>query len=158
MNKLKYVNYGVVFQEVPNEITLAINISNCPYKCKGCHSDYLWKNIGNYIDNDIDKLLNKYDEMITCVCFMGGDQEMEDLIELLKKIKRKGLKTALYTGADDISVVSSALPYLNFIKIGSYKENLGGLNSKTTNQKFYEVIENNLIDKTYLFQKHYKKE
>jgi len=155
MNKLKYVNYGTVFQEIPNEITLAINISNCPYKCKDCHSNYLWQDIGNYIDNDIDKLLNKYNGMITCVCFMGGDQGMEDLIELLKKIKRKGLKTALYTGADDISVVLSILPYLNFIKIGSYKENLGGLNSKTTNQKFYEVIKNNLIDKTYLFQKHY---
>ena len=92
MSKLKYVNYGTVFQEIPDEITLAINISNCPYKCKGCHSDYLWKDIGNYIDDDINKLLNKYNEMITCVCFMGGDQAIEDLIKLLKIVQNKGLK------------------------------------------------------------------
>lgn len=153
LNKLKYANYGVVFQEIPNEVTLAINISNCPYKCKGCHSDYLWNNIGNYIDNDIEKLLNKYDGMITCVCFMGGDQNLNDLINLLKMIRNKQLKTALYTGADDINKISSAIPYLDFVKIGSYKEKLGGLNCKITNQKFYEITNKKLIDKTYLFQK-----
>ena len=28
---LKYVDSKVVFAEIPDEITLAINISNCPY-------------------------------------------------------------------------------------------------------------------------------
>lgn len=153
MIKLKYVNYGVVFQEIPNEITLAINISNCPYKCEGCHSNYLWEDTGNYVDDDIDKLLKKYDGMITCVCFMGGDQGIDDLINLLQMIQNKGIKTALYTGADDISIVSLAIPYLDFLKIGSYKQNLGGLNLKTTNQKFYKIQNSKLIDKTYLFQK-----
>ena len=156
MIKLKYANYGVVFQEIPNEITLAINITNCPYKCTGCHSDYLWKDIGNYVDDNIDKLLNKYDGMITCVCFMGGDQGMEDLITLLKMIQGKGIKTGLYTGADDIQQVSSAIPYLNYIKIGSYKKNIGGLNCKNTNQIFYENNNGNLVDKTYLFQQKHK--
>ena len=27
---LKYANFDIVFQEVPDEVTLAINISNCP--------------------------------------------------------------------------------------------------------------------------------
>ena len=43
---LKYVNTGVVFQEIPDEVTLAINISNCPCRCPGCHSHYLWEDIG----------------------------------------------------------------------------------------------------------------
>lgn len=30
---LKYVNTGIVFQEIPDETTLAINISNCPCAC-----------------------------------------------------------------------------------------------------------------------------
>ena len=38
---LKYVNTGVVFQEIPDEVTLAINISNCPCHCPGCHSHYV---------------------------------------------------------------------------------------------------------------------
>ena len=34
---LKYVNTGIVFQEIPDEVTLAINISGCPCHCPGCH-------------------------------------------------------------------------------------------------------------------------
>ena len=46
---LKYANFDVVFQEVPDEVTLAINITNCPNQCPGCHSkniDYLTRIIG----------------------------------------------------------------------------------------------------------------
>lgn len=43
---LKYVNTGVVFQEIPDEVTLAVNISNCPCRCPGCHSRYLWGDVG----------------------------------------------------------------------------------------------------------------
>ena len=39
---LKYVNTDIVFQEIPDEVTLAVNISNCPCRCPGCHSQYLW--------------------------------------------------------------------------------------------------------------------
>ena len=42
---LKYVNTGIVFQEIPDEVTLAINISNCPCRCPGCHSRYLPKGV-----------------------------------------------------------------------------------------------------------------
>ena len=43
---LKYVDSKVVFSEVPDEITLAISISNCPGTCKGCHSPWLREDIG----------------------------------------------------------------------------------------------------------------
>ena len=73
---LRYVNYGVVFQEIPDETTLSINLSNCPIRCDGCHSKYLWNDIGSELDETaIDELLDKYDGDITCVCFMGGDAE-----------------------------------------------------------------------------------
>ena len=49
---LKYVNTGIVFQEIPDEVTLAINISNCPCHCPGCHSHYLWEDIGLPLDTD----------------------------------------------------------------------------------------------------------
>lgn len=38
---LKYVDTAIVFSEIPDEVTLAINISGCPNKCKNCHSQYL---------------------------------------------------------------------------------------------------------------------
>ncbi len=34
---LKYVNYDIVFQEFPDEVTLAINLSSCPNGSPGCH-------------------------------------------------------------------------------------------------------------------------
>ena len=42
---MKYVDTKIVFQELPNEITLAINISGCPCACIGCHSSYLSQDI-----------------------------------------------------------------------------------------------------------------
>ena len=73
---LKYVNTGIVFQEIPDEVTLAINISNCPCHCPGCHSHYLWEDIGLPLDtNAIDAFVEEYGEDITCISFMGGDSD-----------------------------------------------------------------------------------
>lgn len=72
---LKYVNYDIVFQEIPNETTLAINISNCPCHCKGCHSSYLAEDIGEPLTiTRIEKLINE-NKGITAICFMGGDND-----------------------------------------------------------------------------------
>ena len=95
--KLKYDGYSIVMQEVPNEVSLAINISGCPHKCEGCHSTYLWEYNGEYLTDDINTLLDKYSDLITCVCFMGGDQNQEDLLFCLKEVKARNLKTCLYT-------------------------------------------------------------
>ena len=32
---LNYYNYDIVCQEIPDEITLAINITGCPNHCQG---------------------------------------------------------------------------------------------------------------------------
>lgn len=133
-------------QEVPNEISLAINISDCPYKCKGCHSMYLWDYIGDYLIDDIDNLLNKYNNLISCVCFMGGDQNQDELLYCLQKAKKKKLKTCLYTGNDDINSISNEIiKNLDYIKIGRYIEKFGGLNCKTTNQKMFDLNNNEEI-------------
>lgn len=152
---LKYYNYDIVFQEVPNEITLAFNITGCPYRCEGCHSPYLWEDIGNLLSEDIDDLIRKYKKLnITCVAMMGGDQNPTELNLLLKKIKNKyHLKTCLYTGTDDIFSIFDMTVYLDYLKIGHYDLSLGGLSSKNTNQKFYKNVDGNLIEITDVFQK-----
>jgi anaerobic ribonucleoside-triphosphate reductase activating protein len=150
---LKYIGYDIVFQEVPDEVSLAINISGCPHKCEGCHSQYLWKYDGEYVDDQIDNLLANYKNMITCVCFMGGDQNMNNFENLLINIKMSyRLKTCLYTGSNDLNKFNPLLPLLNYIKIGSYKKELGGLDHITTNQRFYKIENENLFDITYKFQ------
>ena len=58
---LKYVNTGVVFQEIPDETTLTINISNCPNHCPGCHSKYLWADIGNPLNEEsLGRMINEF--------------------------------------------------------------------------------------------------
>lgn len=153
---MKYVSYNIVFQEVPNEITLAVNISNCPHRCKGCHSAYLQEDKGYVLDeNALRTLLAKYGAAITCVCFMGGDAEpkaVEGLSAFVRDTTNNRMKTAWYSGRanfpDDCSIAN-----FDYIKIGPYIENLGGLDSPDTNQRFYRVENGELIDRTALFQK-----
>lgn len=153
MNKLKYLGYSIVFQEVPNEVSLAINISGCPYKCRGCHSEYLWEYKGNYLCDDIYDLIQQYDGLITCVCFMGGDQNQSDLLNCFNIVKQFGLKICLYSGNDNQDSLNDIINYCDYLKIGHYDEVLGGLDSHTTNQRFYSRVANAFVDTTYLFQR-----
>ena len=80
MTPLMYKGYSVVFQEVPGEVSLAINISGCQHHCPDCHSKYLWNNEGAaFLERDLGSIIDKYDGLITCVCFMGGDHNIVKL-------------------------------------------------------------------------------
>ena len=148
---LKYVDTKVTFAEVPNEISLCINISNCPCACKGCHSSYLAEDIGNELNsNSIKELINN-NKGITCICFMGGDSNPSEVDALAQFIKiYYPVKIAWYSGRQELSKDIN-LDNFDFIKLGPYIEELGPLNNKTTNQKFYKIEENKLIDITNIF-------
>lgn len=151
---LKYKGASIVLQEVPDEISLAFNISGCPVKCRGCHSKYLWEYNGELLKQDIEKWLNKYQEYITCVCFMGGNQNLAELKDLCVLCHKRGLKTCLYTGYTlDEKLKVFAYEYLNYLKVGEYRDECGGLDKKPTNQKMYKLCDNKLIDITYMFQR-----
>ena len=150
---LKYVNTMVTFSEVPDEISLCIEISNCPCHCKNCHSSYLAEDIGEELTLDkIYKLINN-NEGITCICFMGGDSSPKEIDMFARCIKDLyNIKVAWYSGKQELSK-DIDLKNFDAIKLGPYTEELGPLTKKTTNQKFYKVINNELIDNTYLFWK-----
>lgn len=151
---LKYVDTLVSFSEVPNEITLCINISNCPCKCANCHSAYLAEDIGNILNLQALTSLIDSNSGITCVCIMGGDansSKVDDIAQDIKEYYPK-LKVAWYSGKQELSKDIN-LEFFDFIKLGPYIEELGPLNSKTTNQRFYKVENDKLIDITYKFQK-----
>ena len=138
---MKYVNTGVVFQEIPDEVTLSINISNCPCRCLGCHSEYLWEDIGEPLNvMSLGSMLKEYGGDITCVSFMGGDRTPEDVNALAEWVRTAypDLAIAWYSGR---AILSPEINLRNFdyIKLGPYVERLGPLNSKTTNQRLYEV-------------------
>ena len=158
MNELKYLGYSIVFQEVPNEVTLAINISGCPHHCEGCHSKHLWDYEGDYISDDIEWLIDKYNGLITCVCFMGGDQNQSEMLQLIHIVRSHGLKVALYSGYTDND--THFIPYrhtLDYLKIGPYIDKLGGLDKPTTNQRMYAYnsLDDEWEDITYKFQEKY---
>lgn len=44
-------------------------------------------------------------------------------------------------------------PLLDYLKLGPYDERLGGLDKSTTNQRFYRIEAEKLIDETYLFRR-----
>ena len=152
---LKYVDTKVTFSEVPDEITLCINISNCPCHCEGCHSSYLAEDIGNALDNKAITTLIGVNKGISCVCIMGGDSDVNSVNKLAEYIKFKweNLKVAWYSGRQELNKDIN-LNNLDFIKLGPYIKELGPLNSKTTNQRFYKVNRDKLIDITNKFYKH----
>lgn len=137
---LKYVDTKVCFQEVPDEISLCINLSGCPHRCEGCHSPYLQTDVGDILTKDIIDTMIKENKGITCVCFMGGDNDIPRLCHLAQYIKDQyKLKVAWYTGLDwhPRAVERPTTQVFDFIKTGPYIEKFGPLTSETTNQRFY---------------------
>ena len=153
---MKYTNIETTFREVPDEVSLCINISNCPIHCKDCHSKFLWEDIGDVLTKEnIEQWLGmkKYSS-ITCVCFMGGDAEKEYVKTLASFVKSKGYKTCWYSGTiistDEIFLFGE---YFDFIKTGQCIEKFGPLNNKTTNQRFYSISGKTITDITEKFWK-----
>ena len=136
---LKYVNTGIVFQAIPDEVTLAINISNCPCRCPGCHSHYLWDDIGLPLNTDaIDAFVGEYGDDITCIAFMGGDSDPKGVQMLAEYIHEEHpqFKVAWYSGRIRIPAGVKKSEF-DYIKIGPFIKHLGPLKEPTTNQRLY---------------------
>lgn len=141
---LKYVNTGIVFQEIPDEVTLAINISNCPCRCPGCHSQYLWEDVGMPLNtNAIDDFVQQFGKDITCICLMGGDSDPREVNNLAIYIHEEyqHLKVAWYSGRMRVPSEINKEDF-DYIKIGPYLKHLGPLNHSTTNQRLYKNTHN----------------
>lgn len=158
-------SHAISLLEVPNEISLCFNISGCPCKCEGCSEPYLREDVGDCLTFDyIKDLLKRYkDYGLTCICFMGGDKDHEDLEELLILVKAEfpNIKTAFYSGFDYINV--DLIPHLNYYKYGRFilpegepsewhKKSCGPINFPWSNQKVFKIVDNKMIDITNEFR------
>lgn len=149
---MKYVDTKVVFAEVPDEISLAINIANCPNRCDGCHSPYLQKDEGKKLNWGSLNALIHINNGITCVALMGGDNNPKEVNNLAYHIKKTGLKVCWYSGNSTVSK-DIQLENFDYIKVGPYMKDRGPLNNKNTNQRFYAVKSMKLVDITNKFWK-----
>ena len=148
---MKFRDYAIVLAEVPDEITIALDITSCPHKCKNCHSPWLREDSGELLTKDVLINLKKKYPGATCICFMGGDSDLKSILEFSKWIHAElKLKTALYSGNDGF--YSELCKELDYYKAGSYREERGPLNNPNTNQVMIKREGNKLTDITYRFQ------
>ena len=141
---MRYSGLQIVFQEIPNEISLAIHFTGCPLKFKGCHSNDLW-NPARGFDLDalkFDQIVTQYSKYISCVVFMGGEWQLASLIEMIQVAKKHNKKVALYTGLQFDEIPQVLINNLDYLKYGPYIHERGGLSSETTNQRLINLKTN----------------
>jgi anaerobic ribonucleoside-triphosphate reductase activating protein len=165
---LLLASYDIVFQEVPGEVTLALNLSMCPNHCPGCHSLHLREEVGERLDDELlEGLLARYGGAVSCVAWMGGDGDPAEVDRQAAKVHAWApvtpnasagpvLKTAWYSGRERLSPKVN-LANFDYIKLGPYDPTHGGLKSPDTNQRFYRVEgppeDRKMVDATHLFRK-----
>ena len=153
---VRYHNFDVVFAEIPDETTLAINITGCPNRCPGCHSPHLQRDEGRPLDDaELRALLSRSGESVTCVCFMGGGAAPHESAALAEVGRQECpvLHTGWYSGRAWLP--EGLRPQsVDDIKLGGWVEELGPLTSPTTNQRLYRVgKEGAMQDITELFRR-----
>lgn len=141
-DKLPIVNKGITLTEIPNRISVFFEIGNCTCHCDGCHSPELWDT--NYTQPNmtaqemIDYIREQYKLGANAVVLMGGwnnEGVYKDLFALLLLRLSTRFHVGVYVGDDDLGVLPR-LP-IKWIKAGRYEKDKGGLDSPTTNQRFY---------------------
>lgn len=133
---IKYTGAYITFQEVPDEVSLVLTISNCPGRCEGCHSPWLREDIGDDLEKDLPVLLMKYGDAVTCVCFMGEGNDLEAIQRCGKFVSSSGQKWAIYSGRSEAD--PSLFGFPDYVKFGPYQKECGGLSFPTTNQRMYK--------------------
>ncbi len=136
---IKYVPgmTSVVIEEIPDRVTLAVDISNCQGDCIGCHSPFLKADVGVELTEEVIDSLVADNFGVDCFLFLGEGNDRESLLRLAAHVRSKGLAAALYSGRKKVE--DKIFTGFDYVKVGPYVESLGPLNSKTTNQRLYKV-------------------
>ena len=94
---IKYVPKltSVVMEEIPDRVTLAVEISNCRGNCAGCHSPFLKQDIGLELTPEIITALVGDNFGVNCFLFLGEGQDPEALLRLARHVHTLGLQAAV---------------------------------------------------------------
>lgn len=142
---MKIYSTEVSFAEVPDEISLLVNVAGCDLNCPGCHWNEIQdKKIFNFTIDDLMAEIDKNLPLITTVCFMGGEWHHRQLLSMLRATRERNLSTCLYTGKK--SVTCDLKDNLDFLKTGKWIASRGGLDAETTNQVFMDLNKNEKLN------------
>jgi anaerobic ribonucleoside-triphosphate reductase activating protein len=148
---IKYVPEmtSVVLEEIPDRVSLAVDISNCRGNCVGCHSPFLKKDIGQELTPEVIDRLVADNFGINCFLFLGEGRDPEALLDLAEHVRSLGLEVAVYSGRETVEDVFWY--YFDYVKLGPYRPECGPLNNPSTNQRLYKVENARPIDITSRF-------
>ena len=145
---LNYYDCDIYLNEIPGEISLGISFTGCPIHCRGCHWEPLWDNrLGSPLTYETLEYMITRNNYASCILFMGGEWD-KFLINFIKYVRGgyPDKKTALYSGQELAFFEDTEyMDYLDYLKVGPYIEELGGLQSPDTNQRLFR-LENGEIE------------
>ena len=137
---IKYVPSmtSVVMEEIPDRVTLAVDISNCRGNCIGCHSPFLKEDIGEPLTETVIDALVQDNFGVDCFLFLGEGRDPETLVRLAEHVRSLGLFPALYSGRTEVE--DALWQAFDYVKVGPYIPEYGPLNKETTNQRLYRAL------------------
>lgn len=127
----------VVLEEIPDRVTLALEISNCQGSCPGCHSSFLKLDLGRELTpEEADRLIDD-NFGINCFLLLGEGGDPGALLAIAGHVRKNHprLELALYSGRQEVE--KEIYDAFDFVKVGPYVQSLGPLNEPTTNQRLY---------------------
>lgn len=136
---IKYVPdlTDIVLEEIPDRVTLAVEISGCRGLCKGCHSPFLRRDIGEPLTPEVIDSLIADNFGADCFLFLGEGGDHEALLALARHIREShpGMNIALYSGREEVEPEIHEL--FDYVKVGPFIPERGPLNDRGTNQRLY---------------------
>ena len=129
---------SVVLEEIPDRVTLALEISNCQGNCVGCHSPFLREDVGEELTPAVLDALIADNFGVNCVLLLGEGKDHAALMGLARHLREchPRLERALYSGRVSIPE-KDVWDLFDYVKVGPYKAECGPLNQRTTNQRLY---------------------
>lgn len=147
---------GLTFAEVPDKLAVYFSLGDCAKGCVDCHSS---SDLGVPYDladgMTIDEMKEVAEKAIqkgaNAIIVMGGTNCYSFSLSALRVVLKSLVDIApvcLFSGSDDfIKIKALAMETgCSWVKVGSYKKELGGLQSRHTNQRYYKKELKTYID------------
>lgn len=136
---LKYIPEltDIVLEEIPDKVTLAVEISNCRGSCPGCHSPFLQKDLGEELTPAVVDALIASNFGVNCFLLLGEGKDPDALLRIAEHLRKAhpGIERAVYSGRTEVEPeIREAFDY---VKVGPYIAERGPLNNPKTNQRLY---------------------